>query len=101
MSQNQECPQSKALNRRDILKASAILAGAAAGVQAFGAPAVLAERSPNAKLGMAIIGAGGRGGAHLGAAMSENLVALVDIDDNRMAGALKSVEKNGGNALPD
>ena len=84
----------KRLNRRELLKKSAVAAGAAAGIHAFAAPAILAERSPNSKLGMAVIGAGGRGIAHLGAALSEHLVALVDIDDNRMADILKKLETN-------
>jgi hypothetical protein len=68
----------------------------AAGIGLFNAPANLASRSPNAKLGTAIIGAGGRGMAHLGIAMSEQLVALVDTDDSRMQGALGVVDKTPG-----
>jgi predicted dehydrogenase len=81
-------------NRRDLLKKSAMVVGAAAGTRAFGVPALLAQRSPNSKLGTAIIGAGGRGGAHMGPAIAEQLVALVDVDDHRMAGIMKSLEKN-------
>ena len=42
---------------------------------------------------MAVIGAGGRGRAHVGVAASENLVALVDVDDRRMAGTLEFLTK--------
>jgi hypothetical protein len=44
--------------RRELLKKSALVAGAAAGAQVFGVPAVLAQRSPNSELGVALIGAG-------------------------------------------
>jgi phosphodiesterase/alkaline phosphatase D-like protein len=40
-------------NRRDLLKKSAAATGAVAGMRMFAAPAILAERSPNAKLGAA------------------------------------------------
>lgn len=82
------------LNRRELLKKSAAAAGAVVGTGAMAAPAILAEPSPNSKLGMAIIGANGRGMAHLGAAMSQRLVALADVDDNRMAGVMKAVAKS-------
>jgi predicted dehydrogenase len=82
--------------RRWFLKRSAAVTGAAAGLRLFGAPAVLASRAPNAKLATAIIGAGGRGLAHLGVALGEQLVALADIDDNRMRGVLGTVDSTPG-----
>ena len=42
---------------------------------------------------MALIGANGRGMAHVGVAASERLVALVDMDDRRMAGTLALLTK--------
>ena len=83
-------------DRRELLKKSAIAAGAVAGVQAFGVPAIMAERSPNSKLGTAVIGSNGRGMAHMGPAMSEHLVALVDVDDRRMAATLATLGKRPG-----
>ena len=80
------------LNRRDVLKKSAVAAGAAMGVGVFGVPALLAQRSPNSKLGMALIGANSRGEAHYGACASQRLVALVDIDDHNRYGAVKWLE---------
>ncbi len=76
--------------RREFLKNTGLVAGAAAGLSAFGAPAVLAERSPNAKLGVAVIGCGGMGGGNPGVAANERAVALVDVDDKIMADALKN-----------
>ena len=60
----------------------------------LGVPAVLAERSPNSKLGTAVIGAAGRGMAHVPVAANEHLVALADIDDGRMASTLDWLDKN-------
>ena len=48
-------------------------------------------QSANDKLNVAIIGAGGRGGAHVDGLMGENIVALVDVDDQRAAGSFKKV----------
>jgi len=66
------------MNRRQFLKQSS--AGAAgfwiAGRQlGFGQ-----EKSPNAKLNIAMIGSGGRGGANLKSVGSENIVALCDVN---------------------
>ncbi|MGA2618956.1 MAG: Gfo/Idh/MocA family oxidoreductase [Thermoguttaceae bacterium] len=78
--------------RRDFLKTTAAATGAAAGLRAFGVPAVLADRSPNSKLGVAVIGCGGMGGGNPGVAAGERAVALVDVDDNIMAKALAGIK---------
>ena len=75
-----------------MLKKSAVVAGAAMSVGVFGVPGLLAQRSPNSKLGMALIGANSRGEAHYNACASERLVALVDIDDHNRYGAVKWLE---------
>ncbi len=80
---------SERISRRKLLKDSAIVAGAAVGAQVFGVPALLAQRSPNSKLAIAVIGANGRGMAHVPAAVTERLVAIVDIDDARRDGVVK------------
>ncbi|MGO8692004.1 MAG: Gfo/Idh/MocA family protein [Thermoguttaceae bacterium] len=80
------------LSRRKLLKDSAIVAGVAVGAQVLGVPALLAQRSPNSKLGMALIGANSRGEAHYEACASQRLVALVDIDDHNRYGAVKWLE---------
>ena len=89
---------SKRLNRRDWLKKSALATGAATAAHTFGVPTILAERSPNAKLGIACIGAGGLiAGSHVRTAVrQERLIALVDIDEGRLAGGLKIVQAEGG-----
>ena len=77
------------ISRRKLLKDTAIVAGVAAGAQVFGVPALLAQRSPNSKINMATIGSNGRGMEHVPVAATQNLVAVVDIDDGRRYGAVK------------
>jgi predicted dehydrogenase len=72
--------------RRSFLKG----ATAAVVVGSFSARAYAA----NEKLRCACIGAGGRGGAHVEAAKTERLVALCDIDRNRLDAAAKSAAKH-------
>ena len=80
------------LSRRKLLKDSALVAGVAVGSQVFGVPALLAQRSPNSKLNMATIGSNGRGMEHVPVAATQNLIAVVDIDDDRRLGAVKFME---------
>jgi predicted dehydrogenase len=61
-------------------------------MQALGVPAVLAERSPNSKLGVAVIACGGMGGGNPDAAAGERAVALVDVDDNILGKALERIK---------
>jgi predicted dehydrogenase len=68
-------------NRRDFLKTTGAAAGVAAAMHTFGVPAVLADRAPNSKLGVAVIGCGGMGGGNPGVAASERAVAMVDVDE--------------------
>jgi len=84
----------KPLTRRQWLARSA----GAAGACALGRLTILAADSPNSKLGTALIGCGGRGGSHLPAALGERLVALVDADEKRAAGALKGVTDSAAKA---
>ena len=46
-----------------------------------------ASRSPNEKLNIAIIGAGGRGGHNLRQVAGENIVSLCDVDENSLGRA--------------
>jgi predicted dehydrogenase len=77
------------INRRQFLKRTAGAAGAVAGTQILGMPALLSAASPNSKLGVAVIGAGGMGDYAFGKALGERLVAFADVDDNTIAKKLK------------
>ena len=74
------------MNRRDFLKTSAGAAGFwIAGRQVgYGQ-----EKSPNAKLNIAMIGSGGRGGANLKSVGEENIVALCDVNAKNVDSAAK------------
>ncbi|MCY3021770.1 MAG: Gfo/Idh/MocA family oxidoreductase [Planctomycetota bacterium] len=75
-------------SRRSFVKRAAMVAGAA-----VCAPYVMADGAPNSKLGTAVIGSGGQGGASVNEAVGERLIALVDVDDNRLAETTKNVSK--------
>ena len=85
---------SKPLNRRDILKSTAL---AGAGYFLTGNTRSRAEdnksKSPNEKLNLAIIGCGGRAAGNIAGVTSENIVALCDVDDTRAASAYKQFPK--------
>jgi predicted dehydrogenase len=72
-------------SRRRFIRLSASLA---AGV--YAAPAFLRAQSPNSKLNIAIIGAGGKGADNMNGVKNENIVALCDVDTNMLA---KAAEK--------
>jgi len=78
-------------SRRRFLKVSAAAAASMVGT----GPVVLvrAGASPNEKLDIAVVGVGGRGAANLGGVGGENIVALCDIDAQRLAGAAKQFPK--------
>lgn len=77
------------ISRRRFLHQTTAVAGAVAGTQFLGVPAVLSAPAPNAKLGVAVIGVGGMGGYSFGAGMGERLVAICDVDDNTITKAQK------------
>lgn len=79
------------LSRRRFLQQSA---AASAGL-AFAGPLAAEENksSPHEKLNIAVIGVNGRGGANLAGVASENLVALVDVDETRIGKAVESFPK--------
>lgn len=77
------------VTRRDFLKTTT-----AASALAF--PALLRSQpagtpSPNNRLNVAIIGAGGRGGAAVQGMKDENVVAICDVDEERAGNSLKSL----------
>lgn len=61
-----------------------------AAVSSMAAPALLRGQNLNNKLNIAVIGAGGRGAADTQAVASENIVALCDVDRNRLDGAARN-----------
>jgi len=79
-------PRRQRLKRRAFLQSSALAAG---GVL-LGAPAFVRAKSPNDKLNIAIIGAGGRGASNTHDVSGENIVALCDVNE---ANLNKAAEK--------
>ena len=71
---------SNRLNRRQMLRNSAL---AGIGLHLSGGGLRARGQSPNEKLNIAVIGAGGRGAANLGSVSGENIVALCDVDERR------------------
>ena len=70
------------LNRRRFLAATS-----AAAVSTLSAPYFLRARNANEKLNLAVIGVADRGAANLAGVAHENLVALCDVDDQRLGKA--------------
>ncbi len=86
-NRSQFLPASPARSRRTFLKTSS-LAGSLAllpGCLHLGrAPALGRFKSPNEKLNIAVIGAGGKGISDTDGVAGENIVALCDIDENTL-----------------
>jgi len=74
---------SKTLNRRRFLASSTLAAGAAL---TFGRPFARGQ-SPNEKLSVGVVGVAGQGGYNLSNVLSENIVALCDVDQQRLGAA--------------
>ena len=75
------------LTRRQFLYYSALAAGATALTPAVVARPKPRRVSPNEKLNIAIIGAGGRGAADTAEVASENIVALCDVNEENLDAA--------------
>jgi predicted dehydrogenase len=78
------------IHRRQFLKSNA-----AAGIGLIILPSgtLSGANAPSNKLNVALIGVGGRGRAHQGPISSENVVALCDVDENKLAQAAKKFPK--------
>src|SRR5260370_17940373 len=77
-------------NRRDFLRFTAL---SGVGFWIAGQSASAQSRSPNEKLNIGMIGAGGRGAANMKGVASENIVALCDVDENNLGRASKNHPK--------
>ena len=76
-----------AYSRRQFLRAAA-LAGTSVGLAgAVSRTVAAAPRSPNEKLNIGVIGVAAQGAYNLGNVATENIVALCDIDEQRLAAA--------------
>ncbi len=84
----------KTTNRRSFLKSAGVTA---AGFWVAGGVSARAGESPNERLGMASIGIGGKGQSDSqDAANHGDMVAICDVDKNRLSGALKRFPKAKG-----
>jgi len=81
--------QADRIRRREFLRSS-LAAGTAA---AFAVPALAQSRSPNEKLNIAAVGVAGRAAADVAGVSSENIVAICDVDENRLDGAAANYSK--------
>ena len=78
------------LNRRTFLKQSAVVG---TGMTILKSGILKAGQSPNDKLNIAIIGAGGRGAGNMNSVKSENIVALCDVNEKTLAKAVEQFPK--------
>jgi predicted dehydrogenase len=87
--------------RRSFLKKGMALAGASMAAASWRGPNVLAAPAPGSKLGVAVVGARGMGGYSVDCALSERLVALVDVDENAIAAAMKEIQDREKDKAPN
>jgi len=74
------------MNRREFMTE---VAAAGVGLIILPSGTLSGVNAPSNKLNVALIGVWGRGGAHHGPISSENVVALCDVDENKLAQAAK------------
>ena len=79
------------LSRRKFLGSSATVAAASS----LGFPAITRCQSPNSKIGVGLIGVGGRGRSHVKACAGEDIIAMCDVNESNLGGAMKSVANSG------
>ena len=89
------------VTRRTFLRTSALATGAtiipSRLVYAQGKSAATSYAA-NEKLNIAGVGVGGRGGAHVGPSLQQNLVAICDVVDGTLNGCLRRIEKQQAEA---
>ena len=81
--------------RRDFLKAGAAFTGAVGCSRILAAPSILKDAAPNAKLGVAVVAVGGMGKYSVNASLGERIVAMVDVDNGKLAEGMKTVTQKG------
>ena len=74
-------PASSQFSRRKFIKTAAVSSAV------LGFPAITQSKSPNGKLGVGLIGVGGRGRSHVAACRNEDVIALCDVNENNLKGA--------------
>lgn len=87
------------ITRRELIKRTVLAAGAATLSSTSHLCAADKPAAPNDRLGIALIGAGGRGRDHLSSFLALNdveITALCDVDDKSIAAASKIVETKTG-----
>jgi len=72
-------------SRRKFLQSTVVAAASTATMHGF--PAIISTRSPNDKLNIVIIGAGGRGRGNMRGVSSENIIALCDVNSAALEAA--------------
>ncbi len=77
------------MQRRDLLKSAA----AGAGLTILRSGTLRGQNAPGNKLNIALIGVWGRGTAHYNVLANENVAALCDVNDNRLAEGLRIFPK--------
>src|SRR5688572_6890870 len=85
---NQAMKSPREITRRKFLGSSATLASTLALAGCAGKPSTSSSRSPrrispNEKLNIGIIGAGGKGSENIAGVSSENIIAICDVDQKR------------------
>jgi predicted dehydrogenase len=83
------------LSRRSFLRQAALATGAMAAPCLLPNPSPIQAAGPEPRVSCAVIGCGGRGMSHLAAAAPENLVAVVDADEKRLAAAQAWLQDKG------
>jgi predicted dehydrogenase len=83
----------KPFSRRALIRRSVHAAAVWTGVGFWTSRSAVASSSPNEKLNVAIIGAGGQGASNLANVASEHIVALCDVDQKRAAEAFARFPK--------
>ena len=82
------------ITRRSFVGQSLAAAGAISA-----APGILRAQGANEKIGMAVVGCGGRGGSHIGGWLKDprtHITALVEVDEKKSAERAKQIEDKQG-----